>query len=1100
MTALRGVLGLRSTWTVAVGLLIACAVAMGAPLALASDQPDQLITGSKLIIKSNSGDPSKNKLVFVSKDDSFELPSPANDPTSEGAVLHVVDLGQPAGTAALVLVKERWTQINGGFKYKGQAGDPCRTVTIKDDRLVKVVCKGASVALSPPLVGAAALTLEVGTTSIRYCATFTMSTVLKNQEKNGKGIFKAKNAPAPASCLSCGNGTLDAGEQCDDGNNMNNDCCSATCQFEAGGAPCSDGDACTQNDQCNGNGSCGSVPVCGNGAVDVACGEQCDPPIDSACPGLCMIDCTCLSAPDCDGDPSRNVFIGAENACNNLNNQALCEDAFVLNSAGVTSCWWDGGECLDCTPSDQADAACVNTCHPPVCNGDPARTTFVGGPESPDCSQFDGNQSACQTAFGIGENGVTSCFYDTNTDECLSCEASNQENGDCTNSCATCDADPTRTVYAGGPNTSACTQFDGNPAVCESAFHRTQCGTTASCFYDPNSGDCRGCGPQNESDGSCTNTCVLGPSTCTQDPARTIFAGGPFSQACHQHDGDPLTCQQAYHRDQCGKATSCFYDFNFDECRGCGPTNRAEGLCVNSCASGPVACENDPSRTVFTGMPQNQGCRDFGLVVGTASCEIAFTIGRGGAASCFYDSGADDCRGCGPPNEADGECINTCRSGPVACPADPTRTVFAGGPQTSACRQFDGDQPACESAFHLGLCGVASCFYSGGDCLGCGAMNELNGSCSNTCNPPSCPGDISRTIFAGGPQTSACHQFDGNQPLCAQAFHLGQGGVASCYYDVPADECRGCGPSNQENGDCVNSCPTCTDDGSRTFFAGDGLGQGCEQFDGNEASCETAFNFDECRRPTSCHFDSGTCIPCGPNEEGSFECIETCTGGPPVCAKDPSRTLFAGVPNTAACHQYDGNPTSCAQAFHQGADGFASCFYDFALAECLGCGTSNESSNLCVNTCRHGPPPCVDTARTIFVGGPDLGSCAQFDGNPTQCGQAYHLDDCYNPSPCFYASGSCLECGLDEQQDGECFNSCRTGPATCGGDTSRTVFAGLPQSSACHTFDSDPIGCLSAFHLGQCGVASCYYTGASCQGCGPNNLFSQECFDTCAAP
>src|SRR5262249_8036678 len=30
----------------------------------------------------------------------------------------------------------------------------------------------------------------------------------------------------------CGNGFLDAGEQCDDGNALNGDCCSASCQFE----------------------------------------------------------------------------------------------------------------------------------------------------------------------------------------------------------------------------------------------------------------------------------------------------------------------------------------------------------------------------------------------------------------------------------------------------------------------------------------------------------------------------------------------------------------------------------------------------------------------------------------------------------------------------------------------------------------------------------------------------------------------------------------------------------------------------------------------------------------------------------------------------
>ena len=44
------------------------------------------------------------------------------------------------------------------------------------------------------------------------------------------------NGIAPSS--PCGNGTLDAGEQCDDGNAVGGDCCSATCQFENAASTC----------------------------------------------------------------------------------------------------------------------------------------------------------------------------------------------------------------------------------------------------------------------------------------------------------------------------------------------------------------------------------------------------------------------------------------------------------------------------------------------------------------------------------------------------------------------------------------------------------------------------------------------------------------------------------------------------------------------------------------------------------------------------------------------------------------------------------------------------------------------------------------------
>jgi cysteine-rich repeat protein len=55
----------------------------------------------------------------------------------------------------------------------------------------------------------------------------------------------------------CGDGILDAGETCDDGNLVNGDCCSSLCQVEALASPCADdGDPCTL-DECDGAGNCG---------------------------------------------------------------------------------------------------------------------------------------------------------------------------------------------------------------------------------------------------------------------------------------------------------------------------------------------------------------------------------------------------------------------------------------------------------------------------------------------------------------------------------------------------------------------------------------------------------------------------------------------------------------------------------------------------------------------------------------------------------------------------------------------------------------------------------------------------------------------------
>jgi hypothetical protein len=89
--------------TVALSLCVSGGLAVG--VAHATDEPDQLITGKKLLIKHKT-DTSKNKIVFLSKDPSIVLPGAGNDPTQGGATLQVIDLGNEASTT-LVLDSSR---------------------------------------------------------------------------------------------------------------------------------------------------------------------------------------------------------------------------------------------------------------------------------------------------------------------------------------------------------------------------------------------------------------------------------------------------------------------------------------------------------------------------------------------------------------------------------------------------------------------------------------------------------------------------------------------------------------------------------------------------------------------------------------------------------------------------------------------------------------------------------------------------------------------------------------------------------------------------------------------------------------------------------
>ena len=54
--------------------------------------------------------------------------------------------------------------------------------------------------------------------------------------------------------IECGNGMLEPGEQCDDGNVLGGDCCDAACQYEPAGSLCSDGAYCNGAETCDGAG------------------------------------------------------------------------------------------------------------------------------------------------------------------------------------------------------------------------------------------------------------------------------------------------------------------------------------------------------------------------------------------------------------------------------------------------------------------------------------------------------------------------------------------------------------------------------------------------------------------------------------------------------------------------------------------------------------------------------------------------------------------------------------------------------------------------------------------------------------------------------
>jgi cysteine-rich repeat protein len=118
----------------------------------------------------------------------------------------------------------------------------------------------------------------------------------------------------------CGNGHVDPGEQCDDGNNENGDGCSSSCQRECGNGQLDPGEQCDDGNKINGDGCDNNCKVsgCGNGVVDP--GEQCDDGntvSGDGCSATCQSECgdgTVQPGEQCD-DGNKVNGDGCDNNC-----------------------------------------------------------------------------------------------------------------------------------------------------------------------------------------------------------------------------------------------------------------------------------------------------------------------------------------------------------------------------------------------------------------------------------------------------------------------------------------------------------------------------------------------------------------------------------------------------------------------------------------------------------------------------------------------------------------------------------------------------------------------------------------------------------------
>jgi len=557
----------------------------------------------------------------------------------------------------------------------------------------------------------------------------------------------------------CGNGLLEFGELCDDGNSTNGDGCENDCTFScATDGECGDGRFCNGTETCNttthvcrsgtpvsDGTSCGGglvcragtcvPPVCGNGILET--GETCDDGNTADGDG-CNNDCTfsCTATADCDdanlctgaetcntsthictnpADPPDGTPCGGGNVCRGgscvapLCGNSLREGSEQCDDGNTT----DGDGCdNDCTYSCEAAADCAdgNACNgTESCNTTTHRCVAGTPPVDGTVCDRDMNPATRDICRG-GTCRASSCgdtFVDSGAGE--QCDDGNAVNGDgcdddCTFSCAvaadctdgdacngaeTCNTTTHRCVVGTPPPDGSVCDRDMNPAtrdICRGGTCRvSSCGDT---FVDAGGGEQCDDGNAVNGDGcdnDCTFSCAVaadcsdgnacnGAESCNTTTHRCVAGTPPADGSVCDRDMNPAT------RDICRGGTcwasTCgdtFVDAGGGEQCDDGNTVNGDGCdndCTFSCAvaadcsdgnacNGTESCNTTTHRCVAGTPPANGTACDRDMNPATrdicraATC-VASTCGDG-----FVDpGGGEDCE---DGNSVNGDgCDNDC--------------------------------------------------------------------------------------------------------------------------------------------------------------------------------------------------------------------------------------------------------------------------------------------------------------------------------------------------------------------------------------------------------------------------------------------------------
>ncbi len=421
-----------------------------------------------------------------------------------------------------------------------------------------------------------------------------------------------KCAARQAVCIvdNCGDGVLQAGEVCDDGNKIDGDSCSADCK---------------------------SNETCGNGIIDVAMGEVCDDGNNVDGDG-CSADCKSIEGcgngvvdlgEDCDSGPSGTPHVALETrGCNANCKWPRCGDG-VVNKAAGEQCDRNGDGVAG---ANGESTTCNANCTESVC-GDGVKNVLAGEK----CDDGAANSLTGDCLPGSCQPNVCGDGYVNETldvsgnlkEECDDGAAKNSYSGACLPTCrkAQCGDGHVQT----GVETCD-TGSDSATTKTACPYGQKNCTLCSACQLVPFTGKYCGDGPPTDPEESCDDganngatscdyglqTCRICSANCSQYIART----GPFcgdsikngTEACD--DGNRVTeIACSYGQTSC---TMCSADCG-KVLTGPSYTGDPNGLKIGYCGNG-VLDANFPLQT------QDETCDD----------TKSFNCGTCDAATCTY--------------------------------------------------------------------------------------------------------------------------------------------------------------------------------------------------------------------------------------------------------------------------------------------------------------------------------------------------------------------------------------------------------------------------------------------------------------------------------